>query len=118
MADYLLLQKPCCPRCRCALVAHFRQCPNCGTMLFLRPIQFARYEADGGFVNWWLYDKAKGWMHRDAIMIPEFKPNEREYKAPKLPDDYGRSVTPEQVQQRGGRIRLKGKIRKKPRRFF
>lgn len=119
MADYLLLKdQGQCPRCRCDRVIHFRQCINCGTMLFTRPIQFSRYEDEGGFKNYWLFDALRGWIHRDAIMVDDFSPNEREYKAPKLDPDYGRQTTPEAVRAQGGKLKLKGKIKKAPRRFY
>lgn len=87
-------------------------------MLFTRPVQFSRFEEDSGNCNYWYYDPAKGWMHRDAIMVGDYTPNEREYKAPKLDSEYGRTTTPEAVSASGGKIRLKGKIKKKLRRFF
>lgn len=118
MPDFLLLKSKVCPRCHCDRVVHFRQCPNCSTMLFTRPIQFSNYENDGGFRNWWVYDVLKGWIHRDAVMVAEYVPNERLYKAPKLDDNYGKTITPEQIQARGGKIRMKGKIKKAPRRYY
>jgi len=119
MADYLkLLDGTRCPRCFCHRVVHFTQCNNCGTLLFTRPINFYLFEEDGNHRNWWFFHAKNGWMHRDAVMIADFKPNEREYKAPKLPDNYGKETTPEEVQARGGKLRLKGKVKKKPRRFF
>lgn len=60
----------------------------------------------------------KGWIHRDHVIMSDAKPNERDYKVPKLPDDYGRTTTPGEIQARGGKLRLKGKIKKAPRRFF
>jgi hypothetical protein len=55
-------------------------------------------------------------MHRDHLMVPEAKAVEREYKVPKLADDYGRQTTPDAVRARGGKLRLKGKH--KPRKRF
>ena len=70
MSEYLLLKdKRICPVCRCkGRVNHFTQCMNCGTMLFLRPIQFTQWEADGGIPNWWMFTQDLGWMHRDHVM--------------------------------------------------
>ncbi len=112
MADYLLLKFDACPQCRCkGRVVHFNPCPNCNTMLFKRPIDFELYEADGNIRHYWMYDAVKGWMHRDAIMEARFKPNEREYKPEKLPDDYGKQTTPEAIQARGGKLKLQGKVK-------
>lgn len=73
MSNYLLLNNSkVCPVCRCkGRVNHFTNCPNCGTMLFLRAICFKQWEADGGIPNWWIFHKTNGWMHRDHVVSRE-----------------------------------------------
>jgi hypothetical protein len=73
MSDLLLLtNKKECPNCRChGRVSHFNQCPQCGTMIFLRRIDFSGYEADGHSKEWWLFTIEKGWMHRSHVMLGE-----------------------------------------------
>lgn len=75
-------------------------CPNCGTVLFLRDINFNGYEDDGNARTYWKWHPENGWMHRDQIMC-RVEGLERfpEIETP-TPNN---SATPESVARRGGR---------------
>ncbi len=100
--SYLLLQDPkVCPACHFKTYPrHFREC-SCGVMLFLRPIDFEKYEADGGLANYWCLHKQYGWQHRDHLMIKDAAIQIREWKGEELPENYGKHITPEQIAARG-----------------
>jgi hypothetical protein len=104
MPDYLFFKNPAyCPACRRKTQpSHFRPCRNCGTLLFLRPIDFPLWEAEGNLRVYWCFHPHKGWLYRDwFFQKDEPKPIERIYVPPKLPDNYGRTTTPEAVARRG-----------------
>jgi hypothetical protein len=63
-------------------------------MLFLREIQFHKYEDDGAVRSYWMFTKDKGWVHRDHIMSREVIALSREVEIAKLPDNYGMQPIP------------------------
>lgn len=90
-----------CPACRCSGgVRHLGQCRHCGTVLFLSPINFRKYEDDGNLRTYWLFHQENGWMHRDQIMV-------RQEAQERFPDiktpEPNNATTPEQVVRRGGK---------------
>jgi len=71
--SYLLLKnRNECPHCRAKRLRPYSgQCVRCGVQLFLAPIDFWQWEADGLTAEWWLFNSSKGWMHRSHIMMGE-----------------------------------------------
>ena len=97
-----------CPKCLARIdVVSGANCRNCGTKLFLRPIDFKKFEDETGLLYWWCWHHENGWMHRDHFMVEGVKPNHREYKVPKLPKDYGLHTTPEEVAMAPRKMREK-----------
>ena len=70
MSDLILLKdKRRCPKCFCRRSFRTGHCHNCGIMLFARPIDFTRFEADGNPRLYWLWTTEQGWIFRDHIML-------------------------------------------------
>ena len=121
MSNYILLTDPKeCPACRKPFVPSNMpgECRNCGKMLFKHEHNFRKYESDTGWREYYVWTgKIEGWKHRSQILSAETsKPIEsialeREYKAPKLEDDYG---TPDMIKRRleNSRVELKSEIKK------
>lgn len=109
MPNYLIQSDiTACPRCRRRTrPTHFNGCKNCGVLLFHRPIDFEKFEAEQGIRDWYLMTPLKGWVHRDHFMCKDAAPLDRDYVAPKLPDDYGKTETPDSVQAKGAARKLR-----------
>jgi hypothetical protein len=106
MNDYLLLIDP--KRCPgCGFLGRYRRnglCGNCGLQLFPSlNYDFPRFAAEV-VCNFWAFDKDRGWVNRDHLLIHGAKPITRELNLPKLPKGYGTKTTPEQIARRGGKI--------------
>ena len=114
MSQYLLLlDKAICPKCRRKAVPPYypAQCRNCGMMLFLSGNDFAGYERNTGWREYWVWTgKDKGWVHRSHIFDESAKPLDRVYDIPKLDADYG---TPEYQKKKvdNSRAELKDHIK-------
>lgn len=81
-------------------VSHFSACANCGTVLFLREINFKQYEDDGQLRTYWRFHEQNGWMHRDQIMCRL----EAQERFPEIvTPEPNNKTTPEQVSRRDGR---------------
>ena len=108
MSYLLLTDHKVCPSCHFKTTPppqHFHECNNCGTLLFLRQIDFTAYEADGGFRHYWLFTKDRGWAHRDHIMEKRAAALIREQKI-ETPEPNNK-ITPEKIQARSGKVRVK-----------
>lgn len=101
MSDLLLLKnREVCPACRRRTwPVHFSGCAACGTLLFLRPINFDQFVDDGGTREYYLFTSFNGWMHSTQLKDPQAL--SRDYKPPKLPENYGKHTTPEAITNRG-----------------
>lgn len=77
-------------------------------MLFQNGNDFAKYEADTGWREYWVWTgNQEGWKHRSQVFEPT--PLNRIYTPPKLDADYG---TPEFIQ------RKKDSTRDEPKEFI
>ena len=99
MSIILLRDKAYCPNCRRkSHPQHFRECKACGMMIFLRPIQFQRYEDDRAKRDYWCWRNDEiGWVYRDWWIEKSVnweKPLTPEVKAADLPSDYGKQPIP------------------------
>jgi hypothetical protein len=74
-------------------------------MLFLRPIDFTQYEADGNIRIYWLWTEDFGFVHRDHIMEKLAQSQVREQKI--VMPEPNRVTTPEAVAARGGKTIIK-----------
>lgn len=69
MSDYILLRnKFQCPHCRARRQFAGGNCHNCGMRIFIRPIDFCAYEADGNPRRYWLWTSSEGWIYRDHVI--------------------------------------------------
>lgn len=69
-SDFILLSdKRYCPACHHKSVSAGGHCNSCGIRLFQTPINFKRYESDGGIANYWLWTSDRGWIHRDHCIL-------------------------------------------------
>lgn len=116
MSNYILLKdQTCCPKCRTQAVPKVlpARCRCCGMMLFTIFHDFEKYERFEGWREYWVWTGIEeGWKHRTQLLDEHGKPLkqsqalEREYKAPKLDDDYGtESYIERKIQE--SRIELK-----------
>jgi hypothetical protein len=99
MTDYLLLKDP--TRCPgCGYKGRFPRngvCGTCGLRLFPSlEYDFAAFDRDTA-MNFWAFDRNRGWISRDHILIANAQPNKRTVNLPKLARDYGRHTTPDEV---------------------
>jgi hypothetical protein len=105
MSDYLLLRNPnSCPAC--GFTGRYPRngvCASCGLRLF--PSLNYNFQAFAAEVceNFWAFDKSRGWVHRDHLLIRGTRPQQRALNLKPLPEDYGKHTTPAQVASRGGR---------------
>lgn len=77
MSDYILLKdKHRCPRCFARRSFMSGLCYNCGMRLFVRPIDFQRFENEGNPRLYWLWTNDNGWIFRDHV-IEGLKPLDR-----------------------------------------
>ena len=114
MSEFLLLRDvSICPSCRRKTVpSHlYGQCRNCGMLLFDQTNNFAGYERDTGWREYYVWTgKNEGWKHRSHIFDESAKPLDRVYEIPKLDADYG---TPEYQKKKiaNSRSELKDRIK-------
>lgn len=111
MSIILLRDKSYCPNCRRkSEPQHFRECRACGMMIFLRPINFQKYEDDGAKRDYWAWINDRiGWVYRDWVVEKSVnweKPLTPEVETAKLPENYGKDMTPDDVVKRGGKLKI------------
>jgi hypothetical protein len=105
MSDLILnLESKRCPHCRTRRNNMDGNCHNCGTRQFSSlNVNFHEFEEETPIRYWWAWDKNRGWVHRDHVMMPERGPNNRWFR-PVLPDkNYNKHITPEQVRNAGSK---------------
>ena len=105
--SYLLLTNiDVCPSCHYKTrPSHFSHCRTCNTLIFHHPIDFISFEADGGFRQYYLWTKDRGWIHRDHVMMERAKAMEREENI--IIPERNVGTTPEQVAKRGGKLKIR-----------
>lgn len=102
MSDTLLLKNwKVCPRCRrIAVPANLPAvCRCCNVMLFRQRHAFELYAEQTGDREYYVFNTQLGWIHSTQIKDPQAL--SRDYKPPKLPDNYGKETTPEEIANRG-----------------
>lgn len=105
MSEYIFLTNP--NRCPgCGNVSRSPKngfCGACGLRLFANVEQNFRAYSDETGQNFWAFDRNKGWIHRDHLLIKDAQPLSRKPTLPDIPEGYGKHTTPEEVASLSGK---------------